>query len=115
MRLSSWNPEQVMTLFSTRAQIDGPVVAAFGGGVFLVAARETMAAKPPYRSRILGSRLSSAGVRLDDPEKPLLLHETDLPVANPALAAGQDGFVLVFEQDEGPANHRLVAKSMRIR
>ncbi|NMG76002.1 hypothetical protein [Aromatoleum diolicum] len=115
VRASSWNPRQVMTLFSTRIQIDGPVVAAFGDGAFLVAARETGAAKPPYRGRILGSRLSPAGGRLDDPEKLLLLHETDLPVANPALAAGQEGFVLVFEQDGGPANHRLVAKSVRLR
>ena len=115
MRVSSWNPSQAMTLFSTRVQIDGPVVAAFGGGVFLVAARETAAARPPFRSRIVGSRLSSAGVRLDDPEKLVLLHETDSPVANPALAAGQDGFVLVFEQDDGPANYRLAAKNLRLR
>lgn len=112
---SSWNPRQAMTLFSTRIQIDGPVVSAFGDGVFLVAARETGAAKPPYRSRILGSRLSPAGVRLDDPEKLLLLHETDSPVANPALAAGQEGFVLVFEQDDGPENYRLRAKSVSLR
>lgn len=115
MRASSWNPRQVMTLFSTRIQIDGPVVAAFGDGAFLVAARETGAAKPPYRSRILGSRLSPLGVRLDDPEKPLLLYETDSSVANPALAAGQEGFVLVFEQDDGPENHRLRAKSVNLR
>ena len=115
MQASSWNPRQVMTLFSTRIQIDGPVVAAFGDGAFLVAARQTGAAKPPYRSRILGSRLSSAGVRLDDPDKLLLLHETDSSVANPALAAGPDGFVLVFEQDDGPENQRLVAKSVRLR
>lgn len=115
MRLSGWDPRQVMTLFSTRIQIDGPVVAAFGDGAFLVAARETGAAKPPYRSRILGSRLSPLGGRLDDPENLLLLHETDSPVANPALAAGQEGFVLVFEQDDGPANHRLMAKSVRLR
>ncbi|NMG16536.1 hypothetical protein [Aromatoleum bremense] len=115
LRASSWNPRQAMTLFSTRIQIDGPVVAAFGDGAFLVAARQTGAAKPPYRSRILGSRLSPAGVRLDSPDKLLSLHETGSSVANPALAAGPEGFVLVFEQDDGPEKQRLVVKSVRLR
>jgi hypothetical protein len=112
---SSWNPRQVLTLFSTRVQIDGPVVAAFGDGAFLVVARESPGTKPPYAGRILASRISREGLRLDDADKLPVLHESEKPFANPAVAAGSDGFVLVYEQDDGPGKHLLMSRSVRFR
>jgi hypothetical protein len=112
---SSWNPRQVLTLFSTRVQIDGPVVAAFGDGTFLVVARESPGTKPPYAGRILASRISREGLRLDDADKLPVLHESEKPFANPAVAAGSGGFVLVYEQDDGPGKHLLMSRSVRFR
>lgn len=114
-RISAWDPKQALALFSARWQIDGPVAGAYGDNLFLVAAREAPSIKPPYVSRIVGARLSPAGARLDEPEKLLVLHDTDKAVANPALAAGPDGFVLVFQQDDGPGGQRLLAKNVRLR
>ncbi|HJV24466.1 MAG TPA: hypothetical protein VJ673_02220 [Aromatoleum sp.] len=114
-RTSAWDPRQAIALFSARWQVDGPVAGAFGDNVLLVAAPEAPSGRPPSVSRIVGARLSSTGMRLDEPGKLLVLHDTDKAVSNPALAAGPDGFVLVFEQDDGPGRQRLLAKNVRLR
>lgn len=113
--ISAWDPRKALAPFSTRMQIPGPVAAAYGDGVILLAASEAPSAKPPYTSRLLAARLSSTGQRLDEPGKVAVLHETGSPVANPALAAGPEGFVLVFQQDDGPGQQRLFAKIVRLR
>ena len=37
------------------------------------------------------------------------------PVADLALAAGPEGFVLVFQQDDGSAQRRLFATNVRLK
>lgn len=102
---------RAITLFSPSPRIDGPVAVAFGPGGILVAALEAAEGKQ-VRNRIIGAFLTPAGKHLYDPDKPSSLHETDRPITSPTLAAGPEGFVLVFEQDGGADLQRLLAKNV---
>jgi hypothetical protein len=71
-----------------RVPVDGPVAAAFGQGMYLAAAREAYSGKPSDRNRLLGSRLTTAGMRIDEAPAWPVLHESPHRIANPALAGG---------------------------
>lgn len=115
LALSGWDPRRAITLFSNALSVEGSVAAAFGEGIFLVAARQAGSTQPRSPNRILGARLSPAGVRHDGPDNLPVLHEADVPIANPVLAAGPGGFMLVFEQDDAADNRRLFAKKVSFR
>jgi hypothetical protein len=83
--------------------VEGPVAAAFGKGRYVVAARTRSAARPggPTVYRIIGSAFDPDGRRRIDPGRLPVFHESEMPLANPVLGAGGEGFVLVFEEGAG--------------
>jgi hypothetical protein len=101
--ISGWNSEQSFFLFAHNVQVDGPVAAAFGDRRYVVAARTRSAARPgdPTVYRIIGSAFDPDGRRRIDPGRLPVFHESGMPLANPVLGAGRDGFVLVFEEGAG--------------
>lgn len=112
-RASGWNTERMMTLFNLGVPVDGPVAAAFGQGMYLVAAREAYSGKPADRNRLLGSRLTPAGVRIDKASAWPVLHESPHRIANPALAGGNRHFLLAFEQEDAAGRRQIWAKTLK--
>lgn len=112
-RASGWNTERMMTLFSLGVPVDGPVAAAFGQGMYLAAAREAYSGKPTDRNRLLGSRLTPAGVRIDKASAWPVLHESPQRIANPALAGGSRHFLLAFEQEDAAGRRRIWTKTLK--
>lgn len=110
---SGWNTERMMTLFSLGVPVDGPVAAAFGQGMYLAAAREAYSGKPADRNRLLGSRLTSAGVRIDKAPAWPVLHESPHRIANPALAGGNRHFLLAFEQEDAAGRRQIWTKILK--
>lgn len=102
-----------MTLFNLGVPVDGPVAAAFGQGMYLVAAREAYSGKPTDRNRLLGSRLTPAGVRIDKASAWPVLHESPHRIANPALAGGNRHFLLAFEQEDAAGRRQIRAKILK--
>lgn len=107
---SGWNTEQMMTLYNLGVPVDGPVAIAFGQGIYLTAARAAYSGKPSDRNRLLGSRLTTAGVRIDKASNWPVLHESAHRIAHPALAAGNRQFLLVFEQEDASGRRHIGAK-----
>jgi hypothetical protein len=101
--ISGWNSEQSFFLFAHNVQVDGPVAAAFGDRRYVVAARTRSAARQGDATvyRIIGSAFDPDGRRRIDPGRLPVFHESGMPLANPVLGAGRDGFVLVFEEGTG--------------
>lgn len=112
-RASGWNTERMMTLFNLGVPIDGPVAAAFGQGMYLAAAREAYSGKPTDRNRLLGSRLTPAGVRIDKAPAWPVLHESSHRIANPALAGGNRHFLLAFEQEDAAGRRQIWTKILK--
>lgn len=110
---SGWNTEYMIALYNADIPVDGPVAAAFGEGMYLVAAREAYSGKPSDRNRLLGARLSTAGVRVDQAPAWQILHESDYRLAHPALAAGRRQFLLAFEQEDAAGRRRIWARILR--
>jgi len=110
---SEWNTERMITLYNLDVPVDGPVAAAFGHGMYLAAAREAYSGKPNDRNRLLGSRLTTAGVRIDKAPAWPVLHESPYRIANPALAGGSRQFLLAFEQEDAAGRRRVWAKILR--
>lgn len=109
---SAWDTEHMMTLYGVGVPIDGPVAVAFGQGVYLAAAREAYSGKPSGRNRLLGSRLTPAGMRIDAAPWPVL-HESPYRLANPALAGGDRQFLLAFEQDDAAGRRQIWIKILK--
>lgn len=110
---SGWDTERMMTLYEASVPVDGPVATAYGQGIYLAAAREAYSGKPSDRSRLLGSRLTTAGVRIDRAPAWPVLHESPYRIANPALAGGSRQFLLAFEQEDAAGRRRVWAKILR--
>jgi hypothetical protein len=110
---SGWNSERMMTLYNFGVPVDGPVAAAFGQGIYLTAARGAYAGDPSERSRLVGSRLTAAGVRIDKAPAWPVLHESPYRIGNPALAGGSRQFLLAFEQEDAAGLRRIWAKILR--
>jgi len=110
---SGWNTEHMITLFNVSVPVDGPVAVASGQGTYLVAAREAHAGKPTERNRLLGSRLTAAGVRLDKAPAWPVLHDSPHRIANPALAGGGRQFLLAFEQEDAAGRRQIWTKILR--
>jgi len=103
----------MIALYNADIPVDGPVAAAFGEGMYLVAAREAYSGKPSDRNRLLGARLTPAGVRLDQAPAWQILHESEHRLAHPALAAGKRQFLLAFEQEDAAGRRRIWARVLR--
>ncbi len=112
-RASGWNTDRMMTLFSLDVPVDGPVAATFGQGMYLAAAREAYSGKPTDRNRLLGSRLTPAGVRIDKASAWPVLHESPHRIANPALAGGSRHFLLAFEQEDADGRRQIWTKILK--
>lgn len=110
---SGWDPEYVMTLYAPGVPVDGPIAVAFGQGIFMVAAREAYTGRPGENNRLFGSRLTRAGVRIDQTSTPPLLHESAQRIANPALAGGAGQFLLAFEQEDATGRRQVWTKIVR--
>lgn len=110
---SGWNMERMMTLYNHGVPVDGPVAIAHGQGMYLAAAREAYTGKPSGRSRLLGSRLTSAGVRIDKAPAWPVLHDSPRRISNPALAGGPRHFLLVFEQEDEAGQRQIWAKILK--
>lgn len=110
---SGWNTERMITLYNVGAPVDGPVTVAYGQGVYLTAAREAYSGKASDRNRLLGSRLTTAGVRIDKAPAWPVLHESPYRIANPALAGGDRQFLLAFEQEDAAGRRQIWAKILR--
>lgn len=106
---SGWAPRQAMTLFDLGMPVDGPVAIAFGQGMYLAVAREAYAGTAKDVSRLRGSRLTRTGVRIDAAPDWPMLYETRERIANPALAGGDNGFLLAFEQEDGAGRRQIRA------
>lgn len=111
---SGWNTEQMMTLYNLGVPVDGPVAIAFGQGIYLTAAREAYSGKPNDRNRLLGSRLTTAGLRIDPASDWPVLHESPHRIAHPALAGGGRQFLLAFEQEDASGRRRIWAKILEV-
>lgn len=107
---SGWDTSQMIALHDASASVDGPVAAAFGLGLYLTVAREAYSGQPSDRNRLLGSRLTPAGLRIDKAPDWPVLHESPHRIAHPALAAGNRQFLLVFEQEEASGRRQIGAK-----
>ena len=107
--ISGWNTERVFTLFPRDAQVEGPLAAAFGDGRYVVAGRmrSRIGQGDTIQYRIVGSQFDPSGRRLPDPARLPVFEQSLHPLADPALASGPNGFILVFEQEDGPGEHRL--------
>lgn len=112
-RWSGWTTERMITLHNADIQADGPVAVAFGQGLYLAAAREAYSGKPTDRNRLLGSRLTTAGVRIDKAPVWPVLHESPHRIANPALAAGDRNFLLAFEQEDAAGRRQIWTKILK--
>lgn len=112
-RASGWNTERMMTLFNLGVPVDGPVAAAFSQGMYLAAAREAYSGKPTDRNRLLGSRLTPSGVRIDKASAWPVLHESPYRIANPALAGGSRHFLLAFEQEDAAGRRQIWTKILK--
>jgi hypothetical protein len=112
-RASGWNTERMMTLFNLGVPVDGPVAVAFGQGMYLAAAREAYSGKPTDHNRLLGSRLTPAGVRIDKASAWPVLHESPHRIASPALAGGNRHFLLAFEQEDAAGRRQIWAKTLK--
>lgn len=110
---SGWNTERMMTLYNLGIPVDGPVAVAYGQGMYLAAAREAYTGKPSDRNRLLGSRLTPAGLRLDKASAWPVLHESPHRIANPALAAGDGQFLLAFEQEDAAGRRQIWTRILR--
>jgi hypothetical protein len=110
---SGWAPRQAMTLYDLSVPVDGPVAIAFGQGGYLAVAREAYAGTAKDVSRLRGSRLTRTGVRIDAAPNWPLLYETRERIANPALAGGERGFLLAFEQEDGAGRRQIRAMIVR--
>jgi hypothetical protein len=110
---SGWNTERMITLYNLGVPVDGPVAAAFGQGMYLAVAREAYSGKPNDRNRLLGSRLTTAGVRIDKAPAWTVLHVSPHRIANPALAGGNSHFLLAFEQVDAAGRRQIWAKTLK--
>jgi hypothetical protein len=110
---SGWNTERMITLYNVGTPVDGPVAAAFGQGVYLAAARAAYSGKPSDRNRLLGSRLTAAGMRLDAAPAWPVLHDSPHRIANPVLAGGERQFLLAFEQEDAAGRRQIWAKILK--
>lgn len=109
---SGWDTGHMITLFNVSVPVDGPVAVAFGQDTYLVAAREAHAGRPTGRNRLLGSRLTAAGVRLDKAPAWPVLHDSPHRIANPALAGGGRQFLLAFEQEDAAGRRQIWTKTL---
>jgi len=110
---SGWNTERMITLYNLGVPVDGPVAAAFGLGMYLTVAREAYSGKPSDRNRLLGSRLTKAGVRIDKAPAWIVLHDSPHRIANPALVGGSSHFLLAFEQEDAAGRRQIWAKILK--
>lgn len=111
---SGWNTGQMMTLYEVGVPVDPPVAIAFAQGTYLAAARQAYLGKPSDLNRLLGSRLTAAGLRIDQTPAWPVLHESPHRVANPALAGGPGQFLLAFEQEDAAGRRQIWAKPLRV-
>lgn len=112
-RGSGWDAERVMSLYDFSVAVDGPVAVAHGQGVYLAIARQAYLGKPADRSRLLGSRVTAAGVRLDHPPFWPVVHESPQRVGNPVLAGGRQAFLLAFEEEDSTGRRQIRAKILK--
>jgi len=110
---AGWNTERVITLHDVSVSVDGPVAAAFGQDMYLTVARQAYSGKPNDRNRLLGSRLTSTGVRIDKAPDWPVLHESPHRIGNPTLAAWNRQFLLVFEQEDVTGRRQIWAKILK--
>jgi hypothetical protein len=110
---SGWNTERMITLYNLGVPVDGPVAAAFGQGMHLAVAREAYSGKRNERNRLLGARLTTAGVRIDKDPAWSVLHDSPYRIANPALAGGSSHFLLAFEQEDAAGRRHIWAKTLK--
>lgn len=107
---SGWVTTRMIALHDSSAAVDGPVAAAFGGKTYLTVARQAYSGKPGDRNRLLGSRLTPAGLRVDAAPDWPVLHASPHRLGNPALASGARQFLLVFEEEDADGRRRIVAR-----
>lgn len=110
---SGWSTEHMITLYTAGLPMDGPVAVAFGQGMYLAAARESYFGKPTDRNRLLGSRLTTTGMRIDKAPAWPVLHESPHRIAHPALAGGNRNFLLAFEQEDAAGRRQIWAKTLK--
>jgi hypothetical protein len=113
-RGSGWDTERMIPLYDVGVPVDGPVAAAFGQGMYLATAREAYSGKPSDRNRLLGSRLTAAGGRIDTSPAWPVLHESQHRIASPFLADGDRQFLLAFEQEDASGQRRIWAKILKV-
>jgi hypothetical protein len=115
--MSGWDPAKVFMLFSPHRQVFGPLAIAAGEHGYLVAGlmrgvrpNENAA---PYR--IVATAFSATGKRAAEFDRQPTLHESTAPLSRPVLAGVGGGYVLVYEQDDGPGLHRLWSRQVRLK
>ena len=103
----------MMTLFDLGTPVDGPVAVAFGQDIYLAVAQQAYSGQPSDPNRLLGSRLTRAGVRIDKASSWPVLHDSPHRLANPALAGGHSNFLLAFEQADASGRRQIQAKILK--
>lgn len=111
-QLSGWDTARMIPLYDFGVSVDGPAAVAYGQGVYLAAAREARSGGQSG-SRLLGSRLTAAGRRIDAPSAWPVLHQSPHRVDRPALASGPGQFLLVFEQEDAAGRRHIGAKILK--
>ncbi len=112
---SGWNTEAMIPLFFPPLAVDGPVAVAYGHGLFLATARGSASGRESQANRLFGVRLDENGQRLDGGQQWPVLHEAGQMLSNPDLAAGHEGFLLVFQQENGDGQQQIWVKMLRVR
>jgi len=109
-----WRTRDTIELFTPAVPVDAPLAAAYADGLFLVAARGSVrASKTSLSNRIFGARLLRQGKYLDGAGQWAMLHKGQRLVANPTLAGGDRGFLLVFQEQDEHGRQRLWAKTIK--
>lgn len=112
---SGWNEKQMICAHIPTPGLDGPMAAAASEGVFLVAAKGSCMAKPPFSQQIHAARLAAGGKLIESPDAWQVLDDGAQPCHCPSLAAGKGGvFMLVYSVDAGPGKQRVVARRVSV-
>jgi hypothetical protein len=112
---SGFSAERMIVVRDTIAGARGIAAAGCDGRNYLVAYRGYARDRKlsVQSDQIFVARLTPDGRRIDDTVNQTVLHDGSVPGANPAVAGGKAGtFLVVYETDGGPGQHRVIARTV---
>ena len=90
-----------------RSAVEAPVAITYGHDLFFAAATSPFTdARAPVQ-KIYGMAITPQGARIYNKNNWPVLHESKRMLANPALASGSTGFLLVFQEENSQGSNRV--------